>query len=111
MPLLLLETVGARSGQRRETPLVYAVDGDRVLVVASNGGQAGNPGWYYNLRQTPHVRATLRGGTQDYVAHEATGAERARLWPIVVRNNPAYAVYQERAGERLLPLLVLEPDT
>lgn len=109
VPMLLLETVGAKTGKVRETPLVYAVDGDSVLVVASNGGQAGNPGWYYNLRRTPQVRATLRGGTAPFTAREATGAERERLWPIVARNNPAYAVYQERAGDRPLPLIVLEP--
>jgi deazaflavin-dependent oxidoreductase (nitroreductase family) len=107
--MLLLETIGAKTGKARETPLVYAVDGDTVLVVASNGGQPGNPGWVYNLRANPDVRATLRGGTQDYVAHEVTGAERDRLWPVVVRNNPAYAVYQERAADRQLPLIVLSP--
>lgn len=109
MPVLLLETIGAKTGQTRETPLVYAADGDNLLVVASNGGRPGNPGWYYNLRADPRVRATLRGGTQTVTAHEASGAERERLWPVVVANNPAYAVYQERAGDRVLPLIVLAP--
>lgn len=107
--MLLLETVGAKTGKVRETPLVYAADGDSVLVVASNGGQPGNPGWYYNLRRNPDVQATLRGGTVPFTAHEAAGGERERLWPIVVGNNPAYAIYQERAVDRELPLIVLEP--
>lgn len=107
--MLLLETIGAKTGKVRETPLVYAADGDNMLVVASNGGRPGNPGWYYNVRHTPRVRATARGGTRTYLAHEATGTERERLWPVVVGHNPAYAIYQERSVDRELPLIVLDP--
>jgi deazaflavin-dependent oxidoreductase (nitroreductase family) len=109
VPVLLLETTGAKSGQTRETPLVYALDGDNVVLIASNGGGPKNPAWVHNLRANPLARATLRGGTGHYLAREAEGEERERLWEAALAVNPGYAFYQERAGERRIPVIVLEP--
>lgn len=110
IPTLLLETVGAKSGQRRETPLVYAPDGERIILIASNGGQPQNPAWYYNMRANPQVRVTARGRTRDYIARELDGAEREAAWNKALRINPGYDVYKERtAGIRQIPVMLLEP--
>ncbi len=109
VPMLLLQTTGAKSGLTRETPLAYGRDGGRIVLVASNNGGPKNPAWYYNLRANPQVQATLAGETRQFVAHEAAGDERDRLWAAAVVRNPAYALYQERTDARTIPLLVLEP--
>jgi deazaflavin-dependent oxidoreductase (nitroreductase family) len=109
VPVLLLETTGAKSGHKRETPLVYVADGERVVLIASNGGLPNNPAWLYNLRAHPRVRATLRGGTHDYAAREAEGEERERLWQKALAVNPGYALYQEKAASRRIPVVVLDP--
>lgn len=109
VPMLLLETTGARSGLKRETPLAYGRDGERIVLVASNNGLPKNPAWYHNLRANPEVTATVAGDTRQFIAHEATGAERERLWAAAIARNPAYALYQERTGGRTIPLMVLAP--
>lgn len=109
VPMLLLGTTGAKSGLKRETPLAYGRDGDRIVLVASNNGLPHNPAWYYNLRANPEVKAILAGEVRQFVAHEATGTERERLWAAAIGRNPAYALYQKRTGGRTIPVLVLEP--
>ncbi len=110
IPTLLLETVGARSGQRRETPLVYIPDGERIILIASNGGQPKNPAWYYNMRANPQVTITARGRRQAYLARELDGKEREAAWEQAIALNPGYDVYMERtAGKRRIPVMVLEP--
>lgn len=109
VPVLLLETIGAKSGQKRETPLVYVADGERIILVASNGGEPRNPAWYHNLRAHPRAWATLRGGTRAYLAREADGEEREALWRKALAVNPGYALYQEKATSRRIPVMVLEP--
>ena len=79
-PVLLLETIGRRTGRRRTTPMQYLADGDTFLVVASNAGAARPPAWYLNLRANPHARAEVGPRTVDVRAHESTGQERAELW-------------------------------
>src|SRR5436190_23247486 len=88
-PVGLLETVGARSGEPRQTPLLYLDEGERVVLVASKAGSARHPSWYHNLTANPRVRFLRRGGHRaDYLAREATGAERDDLWAKV---NDLYA--------------------
>ena len=82
----LLETVGAKSGEPRPIPLLYLVDGDRIVLIASKAGAAKHPAWLHNLRANPRVSFLApRGRSGDYVAREAEGPERERLWDEAVR--------------------------
>ena len=109
-PVGLLETTGARSGQRRRTPLLYLDDGERVVLVASKGGNPRHPGWYHNLRANPRVEFLRRGGHRGtYVARDAAGEERERLWARVNELYAGYETYQGRTGGRRIPVVVLEP--
>ena len=108
-PVLLLTARGAKSGQPRNTPLLYTTDGDDIVLVASNAGSSRHPAWYHNVCANPRVevRAPRRSGT--YIAREASGAERERLW---ARANDLYAgydVYQDRARARRIPVIALTP--
>jgi deazaflavin-dependent oxidoreductase (nitroreductase family) len=109
-PVGLLHTVGARTGRPRRTPVVYLREGERVILVASNGGSARHPAWHHNARAHPDVRFLSReSGTRAYRARVATGDERVRLWSRMTDLYAGYAAYQQRAGARELPLVVLEP--
>ena len=105
----ILETVGAKSGQIRKTPLLFIRDGDHVILIASMGGAPRHPAWLHNIRAAPQVRFLGPGGSSgDYVAREAHGDERARLWAEAVDYYAGYAVYEVRAGKREIPIVVLE---
>lgn len=106
--MLLLDHVGARSGRRRTTPLVYIRDGEDLVVVASRGGSRRNPAWFHNLRANPDTTVQVGSRRLSVHAHVATAQERRRLWPRVVDAFGGYAGYQERT-EREIPLVVLEP--
>jgi deazaflavin-dependent oxidoreductase (nitroreductase family) len=106
----MLESVGAKSGERRRTPLLYLRDGNHVVLVASKGGSTKNPAWYWNVKANPAVRFLGPGGlTGEYVAREAEGDERARLWAEAVDYYDGYATYQGRTDGRRIPVIVLEP--
>jgi deazaflavin-dependent oxidoreductase (nitroreductase family) len=105
---LLLTTTGRRSGQQRTTPLIYGRDGDRFLVVASKGGADEPPAWYRNLEADPDVAVQVRGERFRALARTATAAEKARLWPVMTAEWPAYDDYQRRTS-RDIPIVVLEP--
>src|SRR5829696_2539092 len=84
-PMLLLDHVGARSGQNRTSPLVYTRDGDDLVIVASKGGHPQHPAWFHNLRANPDTTVQLGRRRIAVHAHVATDEERERLWPQVVR--------------------------
>jgi deazaflavin-dependent oxidoreductase (nitroreductase family) len=107
-PVLLLDHVGARSGRRRTTPLVYAVDGDDVVLVASKGGYPRNPAWFHNLMANPDTTIQVGSRRSDVHARKANAQERARLWPKVLEVYGGYDDYQRRT-EREIPLVILEP--
>jgi deazaflavin-dependent oxidoreductase (nitroreductase family) len=107
--LLLLLTTGARSGQRRETPLFFVRDGARLVLIASKGGSPSHPDWYRNLRAHPDCDVVLDGATRAYRAHDGDGAERERLWQLACDAYAGYAAYAERARPRQIPVVVLEP--
>ncbi len=109
-PVGLLGTTGARSGQPRETPLLYVDDGARVIVVASNVGKPHHPAWFHNLRAHPEVTFLRRGGHQgSYLARVAEGSERAELWKRVNDLYAGYETYQHRTDGREIPVVVLDP--
>jgi deazaflavin-dependent oxidoreductase (nitroreductase family) len=109
-PMLLLHTRGAKSGQERTTPLLYTPHGDGFIVVASKAGAAHHPAWYHNIRAHPDaVEIELRGRRRPVTPHIAEGARRDELWRVVNENYNGYETYQGRAGERLIPVVLLEP--
>jgi deazaflavin-dependent oxidoreductase (nitroreductase family) len=105
----LLRVIGAKTGKVRHTPLVYTRDGDKVLLVASRGGDVSHPAWYRNLVANPRVGFAIGGTERDYTAREAEGEERERAWRLVNRTYAGYTAYQKRAGSRRIPVIVLEP--
>lgn len=105
--VLVLETIGRRSGRPRSTPLVYLRDRDGLVVVAANGGADRQPGWWLNLRSAGHAVAVIDGERVAVRPREATGAERDRLWSRLARHAPI-ANYQRRTS-RPLPIVVLTP--
>jgi deazaflavin-dependent oxidoreductase (nitroreductase family) len=105
----MLESVGAKSGEVRRIPLLFIRDGDHVVLIASMGGAPRHPAWLHNIRANPRVKFLGPGGiTGNYVAREAEGDERARLWDEAVDYYAGYATYKVRAGEREIPIVVLE---
>jgi deazaflavin-dependent oxidoreductase (nitroreductase family) len=107
-PLLLLEHVGAKTGKRRTTPLVYMPVGEDLLVVASKGGHPSDPGWMHNLRAHPDTEVQIGRRRLKVRAREADAGERTRLWPRAARYNPHWGRYRERTG-REIPLVLLQP--
>lgn len=106
-PLLLLSTIGAKSGQTRTNPLAYTRDGDRIIVMASKGGAPTHPDWYYNIKAHPTV--TVEVGREQFQARAivADGAERERLFTQMATAMPGFADYQ-RNTERQIPVVILE---
>ncbi|AQA17074.1 hypothetical protein BST95_01435 [Halioglobus japonicus] len=107
--VVLLDTTGARSGQRRTIATLCMPMGRDLVLVGSNWGQERDPAWVHNLRANDKCYATFRGYVGPMNARELKGAERAAIWKHLVRFNPQYARYQ-KATSRRLPVLVLERD-
>lgn len=107
-PMLLLDHVGARSGIKRTTPLVYVEDPPNVVLVASKGGHPNNPAWYHNLLANPDACVQIGSQRREVHARVAAPEERRRLWPKAVATYSGYRGYQERTG-REIPLVILEP--
>jgi deazaflavin-dependent oxidoreductase (nitroreductase family) len=109
MPVLMLTTTGRKSGQPRTTMLTSPLqDGDKIMLVASKGGDDRNPVWLLNLREDPKVQVTMDGRTRTMTARVAGPDEKADLWPRIVADHTNYAGYQ-RKTERDIPVVVLEP--
>jgi F420H(2)-dependent quinone reductase len=110
MPVIILTTVGAKSGKLRKTPLMRVEHEGRYAVVASLGGAPKHPTWYYNVRQNPRVELQDGPEPKEYIAHEASGDEKALWWERAIAAYPDYADYQEKT-DRVIPMFVLEPVT
>ena len=110
MPVLELTTTGRRSGRPRPVMLTSPLmDGDRIVIVASKGGEDTHPAWFLNLREDPQVTVSMKGAPGvSMLASIASPEERDRLWPIVVDEQARYGGYQENT-EREIPLILLEP--
>jgi len=100
VPSLVLTTTGRKSGQPRRQPLLYVRDGDAFVVIGSNWGKTRQPAWTLNLLADPRATVTLDGRQIPVTATRAEGAERARLWDLLVAEWPAYTTYVQRAGGR-----------
>lgn len=106
---LILETTGRHSGKLRAKALISGQDGDRYVVVASNGGAKSHPDWYLNLRDNPKVEVQVKDEVFGARARTAEGAERERLWDQMAEIWPAYNDYQ-RKTDRQIPVVVLERE-
>jgi F420H(2)-dependent quinone reductase len=104
--ILLLTTTGRRTGRRRTVPLVFFEDGERLVVVASKGGDPKDPLWWENLQKQPEAEVQIGGEKRRMRARLATPEERARLWPRIKQDNPAYAEYERRTA-REIPVVLL----
>ena len=107
-PILLLNTVGRKSGKKRTSPLLYAMDGEDFVIIASKGGASAHPAWYLNLMANPEATVEIEDREVRVRAEEADSEEKSRLWQKMVEKYPAYDAYQEKT-EREIPLLVLRP--
>lgn len=109
MPSVELHTKGRKSGQRRSVMLTAPIrDVDRVVLVASKGGDDRHPDWYHNLVADPAVEITEAGATRSMRARTATSEEKAEMWPQIVAAYKGYAGYQRRT-ERDIPVVICEP--
>jgi deazaflavin-dependent oxidoreductase (nitroreductase family) len=110
VPVLLLTTTGARSGQERTVPLVYFTDAGEVILIASSFGRPRYPAWYHNLKANPEVRLEAAGRTARFRARETDAEDRARLYELAKLVYSGYADYEQRtAGVRHVPVLRLSP--
>jgi F420H(2)-dependent quinone reductase len=107
-PVIILTSVGAKTGKLRKTALMRVEHAGDYAVVASMGGAPRHPVWYYNLKANPHVELQDGGSKRDYLAREVSGDEKSVWWARAVDTWPDYAKYQTKT-ERQIPVFVLEP--
>jgi deazaflavin-dependent oxidoreductase (nitroreductase family) len=111
LPMVMLTTTGARTGQPRTVPVVGIPHGDQLVLIASNYGQQRHPAWYHNIRAQPAVSVAVHGVTREYVAHELAGAERESRFEDAIQVHPGWLHYQTWAGDRQIPVILLDPVT
>ncbi|HEY3541797.1 MAG TPA: nitroreductase family deazaflavin-dependent oxidoreductase [Gaiellaceae bacterium] len=105
--ILLLTTTGRRTGQKHTTPLIFGLEGDNPVIVASKGGAPQHPGWYRNLVKTPAAEVQIKGEKFSVRARDAEGEERERLWKMMNGEWPHYDEYAQKT-DRVIPVVVLE---
>jgi F420H(2)-dependent quinone reductase len=106
-PVLLVDHVGRKSGKKHTSPLIYARDGDDLLIVASKGGSKKDPLWWLNLKEHPETMVQVGSERRNVRARQASPEEKQRLWPVVVDVYAPYEEYQ-RKTDRDIPVIVLE---
>jgi deazaflavin-dependent oxidoreductase (nitroreductase family) len=107
-PVMLLTTIGRKSGTPRTVPVLYLRDGENVVVVASKAGMSRHPVWYLNLEADPNVEIEIREEKREMTARRATGEEKTALWPRLVEMYRDFDDYQART-ERDIPVIILSP--
>ena len=107
-PILLLNTVGRKTGRKRTSPLLYVMDGEDFVIIASKGGAPAHPAWYLNLKANPDATVEVGDREVRVRAEEVDSQEKDRLWQKMVEMYPPYDDYQTRT-KREIPLLVLRP--
>ncbi len=105
--ILILHTIGRKSGQDRAIPIAYFDYQGKYLIVASNWGKDKQADWYLNLKQDPHAKLEIKGKIISAVAREAQGEEYNRLWKFAAERNPPYREYQKMTT-RHIPIMVFE---
>ncbi|MEM1250666.1 MAG: nitroreductase/quinone reductase family protein [Acidobacteriota bacterium] len=109
LPTLLLTTVGRKSGQLRPIPLIYRQVGENYVIIASKGGAPAHPAWFLNLEARPECDVQVASRKMKATARVAEGEERVDLWAQLAQDYPPYDEYQQLAGDREIPVVVLEP--
>jgi len=106
--ILLLETIGRKTGQPRVVPIAYFFHEGKYLIVASNWGKDKHADWYLNLLKNPHAKLQVNGKTIPVKAHDAQGVEYARLWKFATERHPPYLRHQQMTS-RHIPIVVFQP--
>ncbi len=112
LPVVIVTTIGAKSGKPRTIPLLCIRDQGiptTFAIIATNWGQRHYPAWYFNLKANSHAICSIHGQIEEYVAHEASGEEYERFWQAAVNTYLGYSLYKQRVGKRHIPILVLTP--
>jgi deazaflavin-dependent oxidoreductase (nitroreductase family) len=109
MPVVMLTTSGAKSGRLRTLPVLGLLEGDRVILIASNYGRPRNPAWYHNLRANPRASIAIDGQAREVEARELSGIERDHYYQRGIEMYPGFEHYREWAGERQIPVIELSP--
>ncbi|AAS02836.1 nitroreductase family deazaflavin-dependent oxidoreductase [Mycobacterium avium subsp. hominissuis] len=107
-PVALLTTTGRKTGQPRVSPLLYLREGDRVILVASQGGRDKHPLWYLNLKANPKVSVQIKDEVLQLQARDATPEEREQYWPKLVAMYPSFDDYQSWT-DRVIPVVICDP--
>ena len=107
LPVVMLTSTGAKSGREITVPLVGFEEGDAVILIASNYGQAHHPAWLYNLRAHPRARIAVRGASREVVAEEVESPERERYLAVAAVTYPGYRRYEQRAAPRRISVFRL----
>jgi F420H(2)-dependent quinone reductase len=110
-PVVILTTVGVKTGSIRKNPVMRIKEGDVYVAVASNAGAPTHPAWYRNLVAHPQVLLQDGATVHRLRAREVRGEEKARWWVIAERDWPHFPDYRAKAGEREIPIMLLEPTT
>lgn len=105
--ILLLETMGRKTGQPREIPIAYFFHDGKYLIVESNWGKDKHADWYLNLQKNPRAKLTVKGKTISVQAHDAQGDEYTRLWDFATKKHPPYLNYQKMT-KRHIPIVVFD---
>lgn len=108
VPVLLLTTVGRKSGQERTQPLYYLQAGERIVLVASNAGTAGDPAWLMNIQSNPRVTVNARGQIKTMLAYIASPEEKAEYWPQLTTLFPKWQMMEDRS-QRYFKIAILDP--
>jgi len=108
LPVITLATIGARTGRRREVPLVGVPAGDQIAVIGTRFGQPRTPAWYFNLRAEPRAEVGYRGRTVPVVAREVEGDEREAVWTRGCELYAGYQAYARRIDHRQIHVMLLE---
>ena len=108
--VLLLTTTGRKTGKKRTTPLLYVRDGNRLVIIASNGGRPIDPSWWMNLKRNPIAMVQVKRLKETIYAQRAIGSEKERLWRLMTNVYPAYDNYLKKT-DRDIPVVVLMPKT
>ena len=109
LPTLLLATTGRKSGEQKMSPLIYKKVGDRYVIIASKGGAPNHPAWYLNLQGDAECEIQVASLGLAVTARDAAGDERQALCDQLAKVYPPYNAYQQTAGDRVIPVVVLEP--
>lgn len=107
--VLILHTIGRKTGSPRSVPIAYFRDGANFFIVGSNWGSTKHASWYFNLKGNPQATLEVNGKKILTLAHEAEGEEYDRLWKLATKSHPAYEDYKKTTEQRHMPILVFQP--